>query len=231
MPRTITDLKTDISGAIHGTNLNRITNIDQVIQRAGGDFLLDLDPRETKRTDTLTGGTYDSDDDAWTYTIPDDVKGTKVTYLAPTGSNTPIDNYRARYSKEFDLRRERETFTVETDGGVKTLRLSTGSDATTWELEYYSKCLFQDADTGEWQETVTEDSNILNLDTEAYALFFDKVMMLLAPQLSGKDSAFDLKFYSDHYTNGVATYVSQNKSEAQRPQSVYYRQPFKPFRR
>jgi len=230
MPRTITNLKTDIAGAIHGTNLNRITNTDQVIQRAADDFLLDLDPRETKRTTTLTSGTYDSTDDAWTYTLPADLKGTKVTYLAPTGTNTPIDNYRARFSKEFDLRRERETFTIESDGGTKTLRLSTGSDATTWELEYYSKYLFKSA-ADVWQEAVAEDSDILNLDTETYPLFFDKVMILLAPQLAGKDSAFDLKFYSDHYTNGVATYVSQNKSEAQRPQTIYYRQPFKPFRR
>lgn len=230
MPRIITDLKTDLSGAIHGTNLNKITTINQVISRAGGDFLLDLDPRETKRTDTLTSGTYDSDDDAWTYELPVDVKGTKITYLAPTGTNTPADNYRARYSKEFDLRRQRNTFTIESNSGEKTLRLSTGSDATTWEIEYYSKYLFQDAATEEWQETVTADENIINLDTETYALFFDKVMIFLAPQLMGKDSAFDLQFYVNHYKDGKAQYVAQNKSEAQRPQTTYYRQPFKPSR-
>jgi hypothetical protein len=231
MAKSITDLKVDLQGALHGTNLNKVQAIDQVIYRAAGDLLLDIDPKETQRTDSLTGGTYDSSDDTYTYTdLPEDLKGRKVTYLAPSGSNTSLDNYRARYSKEFDLRRERNTFTIDIDGTTKTLRLSTGSTATTWEIAYYSKYLFRDATSGDWQETVTDDSNLINLDTESYNLLFDKVMILLAPQLQGKDSAFDLAFYQNEYKTARARYVAQNKSEAQSPQTFYYRQPFGPTR-
>jgi len=40
-------------------------------------------------------------------------------------------------------------------------------------VEYYSNYLFRDASTGAFQETVTDTSNLINLDTESYNLYFN----------------------------------------------------------
>ena len=43
---------------------------------------------------------------------------------------------------------------------------------TIMEYEYYSKYMFRDVTTGAFQETITDDSNLINLDTETYNLLF-----------------------------------------------------------
>jgi len=380
--KSISDLKVDLAGALHGTNLNKVQGLDQILYRAAGDLLLDIDPRETKRIAQIDNALYD---DVTDYVLPSDLKGTKIVDIRPQVSRALNDNLRARYSKEFDLQKASNTWAIKDNKGVKTLRIEkdtiagvllhscdgliangtwaadgllatnleadetyylTGAsslrfdvssggyiqnstfqavdlsdhedtsaiflaiyippeatasnltsvqlrwgssdsaywsksvtaahDATAfqngwnilrfdwasasetgspdssavdflrvtfttsatiadvrvdsiysrlpsiWEVEYYSKYLFRTS-AGDWQESVTDDSNYINLDTESYNLFFDKIMVLLAPQLQGKDSAFDLEFYRDEYKAKKAKYTSQNPSQAQRPQAIYYR--------
>lgn len=221
MSKSISDLKVDLQGALGGTNLNRVQGLNELLYRAAGDFLLDIDPAETLRLATLDNPIYDEAEDFYTFTdVPEDLKGTRISYFAPKDNPSPAHNSRARYSKEFYLRREKNTFVI--DSGAKTLRLATNSDATEWEMEYYSKYLCRTSD-GTWQETVTDDENLINLDTESYGLYFDKVMILLAARLRGEDSAFDVSFYEKHYEKGLTRYTAQNKSQAMRPQSTYYR--------
>jgi hypothetical protein len=230
MQKSVSDLKVDLQGALHGTNLNRVQGLDQVIYRAAGDLLLDIDPQETIRLDALTGATYDSDEDVYTYELPEDLKGISVIYFSPNTDNGTSNITNARYSKDFDVRHEKNTFTIDFADGVKILRLSTNSAATSWDIGYYSKYLFRDGTSGDWQETVTADTDLINLDTESYNLLLDRVMILLAPQLQGKDSGFDLTFYQKHYDEGRKRYSSRYKSQVEKPQSIYYRQPFKPTR-
>lgn len=92
--------------------------------------------------------------------------------------------------------------------------------------EYYSKFLFRDAITGAFQETVTDDSNLINLDTESYNLLFNLVAYYALQQQQGLDaSAYDGGFFKNEYDTAVARYKALYKSELQKPQSVYYRQP------
>ena len=49
MAYNVLTLKADLSGILHGTTLNEITNITGVINRSGHQVLLDIDPQETKR--------------------------------------------------------------------------------------------------------------------------------------------------------------------------------------
>lgn len=94
-------------------------------------------------------------------------------------------------------------------------------------LEYYSKYLFRDGLTGVFQETVTDDSNLLNLDTESYNLFLYQTALLAAQQQQGKGLlSFDSKFFSDMYEKDVARYMAMYKSEVQKPRSIYYQKPY-----
>ena len=97
---------------------------------------------------------------------------------------------------------------------------------TVLNYEYYSKYLFRDATTGAFQETVTSDSNLINLDTESYNLLFNQVAYLAGQQMQGLDASFyDGSFFKNAYDTGVIKYKSMYKSELQKPQSVYYQKP------
>lgn len=93
-------------------------------------------------------------------------------------------------------------------------------------MSYYSKYMFRDILTGAFQETVTDDSNLINLDTESYNLLFNQVAFLAVQQQQGVDAlAYDGQFFKNAYDQGVIRYKSMYKSELQKPQSVYYLQP------
>lgn len=96
---------------------------------------------------------------------------------------------------------------------------------TVLNYSYYSKYLFRDATTGAFQETVTDDSNLINLDTESYNLLFNQVAYLATQQQQGSDSAYDGSFFKNAYDTGIIKYKSMYKSELQKPQSVYYQKP------
>jgi len=99
---------------------------------------------------------------------------------------------------------------------------------TVLEYEYYSKYLFRDAITGAFQETVTDDSNLINLDTESYNLLFNLVASLAVQQQQGLDATmYDGQFFTTQYQQGVIRYKAMYKSEVQKPQSAYYYQPNK----
>lgn len=94
------------------------------------------------------------------------------------------------------------------------------------QYSYYSKYLFRDANTGAYQETVTDDSNLINLDTESYNLLFNMVAYLATQQQQGLDASFyDGTFFKNNYDAGVLRYKSMYKSELQKPQGNYYQMP------
>ncbi len=94
------------------------------------------------------------------------------------------------------------------------------------EYEYYSKYMFRDAITGAFQETVTDDSNLINLDTESYNLFFNLLAHLGTQQQQGLSALFyDGTFFGQQYQDGIQKYKGRYKSEISKPQSLYYRKP------
>jgi hypothetical protein len=92
-----------------------------------------------------------------------------------------------------------------------------------FEIAYYSKYLFRDAVTGAFQETVTSDTNLINLDTDSYQLFFDQCMILACQQKQGIDAIFaDLPFFQNSYADGVAKYQAKYPSQDLKTQQPYY---------
>lgn len=91
------------------------------------------------------------------------------------------------------------------------------------QYEYYSKYLFRDAITGAFQETVDDTSNLINLDTESYNLFFNLLAHYAVQQQQGLSGLFfDSTFFGQQYMDGLAKYKGRYKSEIQKPQSIYY---------
>lgn len=93
---------------------------------------------------------------------------------------------------------------------------------TVLQYSYYSKYLFRSASTGAFQETVLDDSDLVNLDTESYNLLFNMVAYLAAQQQQGSDSGYDGSFFKDAYDKGLERYKAMYKSELQKPQGSYY---------
>lgn len=103
---------------------------------------------------------------------------------------------------------------------------------TILNYEYYSKYLFRDAITGAFQETVTDDSNLINLDTETFNLLFNLTAFYATQQQQGVDALFyDGNFFKAEYERCLARYQAMYKSELQKPQGTYYYQPNQTNRR
>ena len=112
------------------------------------------------------------------------------------------------------------------DGTAQTsVRLDqvTAALGTILEIEYYSKFLFRTS-AGAWQETVTDDTNIVNLDTESYNLLLYKIAQLAVQQQQGIDAAgFDGKYFKDEYDSRLERYYYLYKSQKQKPSGYYYK--------
>ncbi len=119
--------------------------------------------------------------------------------------------------------------TLNMTGGTNTACKVNGLDSilgSILEYEYYSKYLFRDSSTGAYQETVTDDSNLINLDTESFNLLFNLVAFYSLQQQQGLDALFyDGNFFGQQYQQGLERYKAMYKSEVQKPQSSYYAKP------
>lgn len=91
-----------------------------------------------------------------------------------------------------------------------------------FQILYYSKFLFRDASTGVFQETVTDDSNLINLDTDTFQPFFNLLAYYTIQQTSGGTAAQDMTFFMEEYQKGLARYQALYKSQLSKPQQTYY---------
>lgn len=94
-----------------------------------------------------------------------------------------------------------------------------------FELQYYSKFLFRDPSTNAFQETVvdvTDNNKLINLDTESYNIYFNKVAYFVAQSLQGADAEYDATYWANEYTQSLARYKSLNPAEAMNKGEVYY---------
>lgn len=103
---------------------------------------------------------------------------------------------------------------------------------TLFNMEYYSKYLFRSATTGIFQEKVTDNSNIINLDTDGLNLFLFASGIEAVQQQQGLDAAFaDGPSFQQRYDSSLNTYKNKYKSEVQKPQISYYDMPSRGYGR
>lgn len=93
---------------------------------------------------------------------------------------------------------------------------------TPYEIVYYSKFLFRNT-AGTWLEIPTSDSDIVNLDTESYNLLVYELAYLIAQEMQGEDSTFDIKFWETKKKEVWDAYKAAYKSQRMKRQTPYYR--------
>jgi len=91
-----------------------------------------------------------------------------------------------------------------------------------FEIVYYSKFPFRTTG-GTYGETITADTNIINLDSDSQNLLMNQCGKLLAQQLQGSDGSFDFRFFDTEYREGVKKYNGTYRSQVIRPRITYYR--------
>lgn len=124
MAYDITKLKSDLEGIAHGTTINQVTGIDNLINRAARQLLLDVDPQETKRIVPLGAQLFEQ---VYDYPLPVDVKGNKIVDIAPQVDRRLSDQFSQTYNEAFDVNKARNgfpLFTVNFNTAVKTVRIS-----------------------------------------------------------------------------------------------------------
>lgn len=151
---TITQFKDKVTPKLHGTSLAKVSNFYGKLGEAAGNLLLRTDPFTTIRRSRLENAIYDR---VYNYTAPTDMKGIgKIVDIRPIGERSTGDNITGAYSKEFDIRKEIDTASVEVIDGVKTIRLSK-------ELE--ARTVLSQMDSLTVGGTITGDADIANLTT------------------------------------------------------------------
>ncbi len=103
---------------------------------------------------------------------------------------------------------------------------------TILSYSYYSKFLFRNSGGGTYQETIQNDADLINLDTESYNLLTNKSAEFAVQQQQGVDASFfDSAYFKNQYDAGILRYKALYKSEIQEPQSTYYTMPITGYNR
>ena len=90
-------------------------------------------------------------------------------------------------------------------------------------IEYYSKYLYRDGTTGVFKEKPTAITDLLNLDTDSYNLYFNLLAYYAAQQLQGLDAMFyDANFFQGEYEKDKQKYSSKQPSQVQKSRQEYY---------
>jgi len=91
-----------------------------------------------------------------------------------------------------------------------------------YDIVYYSKFMFRDYITGAYKEEISNDEDLVNLDTETYNLLTNKCAVLMAQQMQGEDSTFDYTFFEKRYQEALDKYKMRYKSQIVKPKQAYY---------
>ena len=154
----IADFKTRLEQKIHGRDLNKVQDVNNLIYEAAGNVLLRIDPAETKRVVNLTNGLFD---EVYNYAAPTDLKGDRIISLRPQVNIKPSDNFHQVYGQEFSLYKTIDSFDIELNKGVKTINISKNLTKGITINECNSV-----TDNGTW--TVGGDGASLTTDTVNY---------------------------------------------------------------
>jgi hypothetical protein len=118
---TVKDFKSNLSSLLHGGSLNRVKNVDLLMERAANTMLSKIDPVETVRDAVLANTIYD---DIYNYPLPSDFK--KIIDLYPQASRTQADTANRFYAEKFDLEKSLSSKIISIEGseGSKILRVN-----------------------------------------------------------------------------------------------------------
>jgi hypothetical protein len=119
------------------------------------------------------------------------------------------------------------TYTAISGGIVARIDQVTARQGAQWELGYYSNAMFKDAVTGELKDKPDSDTDIILLEKDSFNVLFHDLSEVLAQEIQGEDSAFDVKYWQGKKKDSYDMYKLKYPSEAKAKKSTYYRQ-FRP---
>jgi len=122
---SISQLKDDVGGFLHGANVSQVKNFYGVCRRAAQAVLSKIDPEDTIRHSQILGSVYE---DIYDYTCPDDLKGKGVIDIRPQTGRTEEDSPVQLGIRQFRKYLEENGFYIQYNKGVKSLRLSVEGD-------------------------------------------------------------------------------------------------------
>ena len=168
----ILQLKNSLIGALHGTTLNSIYDINGTIEDCAGHLLADIDPQETKRIVSLAAPIYDQ---VYDYALPSDVKGNRIIDIRPQANRESQDYFSQTYNRAFDYSKTlllNPQFSVQHNTGIKTIRISDPLLNTGIKINDANEII----DSGTWSangnaSNLAEDN--INYATGGGALRFD----------------------------------------------------------
>lgn len=117
----IVDVKTNLTGMLHGGTLNKVRSIEMALERAGNTMLSKCHPTETIRDAALTQAIHD---DFNQYTLPTDYRD--IIDLYPQDNRNFLDSAGRRPAERFALQKalENRTLSIEGSEGSKILRVN-----------------------------------------------------------------------------------------------------------
>ena len=123
---TISDVKVNLTGMLHGGTLNRVRNFEYACERAANVVLTHIDAVETERLAALAQTIHDKKYD---YTLPSDFK--KPIDLRPQDDRGSLDVANRTFVTPFDARKllDEKQISIEGREGVKFLRVNWRSRA------------------------------------------------------------------------------------------------------
>jgi len=159
MNKTVANLKDDLEGVVHSTDVSEVRNLNKLIERAGRNLLTRIDPKGTIRIAQISNAVHN---DIYDYSAPSDLKGDAIIDIRPQVNREEWDAFSMRFVKDFDLRKTAETMVVRYNSGEKSLRLSATLSKTAKTLHNMNSV----SGNGTW--AVGGDANNLTRDTNDY---------------------------------------------------------------
>ena len=119
--RTIAQIKTKITSRLHGTTLNKVSDIYLICQDAAELVLSRIDPVETTRKAGLTNPVYDN---VYDYSLPTDFKSPADLYPQANANSLNNSTLNRTYSREFKNRKKDNQFAIVWRDAVQFMRFS-----------------------------------------------------------------------------------------------------------
>lgn len=101
---------------------------------------------------------------------------------------------------------------------VDDIRFSIGRN---FDIKYYSKFLFKDADTGVYSSRPASDTDIVLVDNDSLPIYLFELLKSMAHQVEGTDSAFDIDYAKQELEDLYPSFRSEHPDQRKKIANSY----------
>ncbi len=118
---TVSIFKGEITPKLHGTTLGKIAGFNAKMKEAANNMRAIVKPYSTVRRTKISNAIYDK---VYNYSCPQWLETNNIIDLRPVGDRSTEDEVNGGFSRNFDIKKTKDTALIAYINGVKTLRLS-----------------------------------------------------------------------------------------------------------